>query len=367
MAEHRYDPARDRAQVAGGLGARAHVGGLQRRADAARDKSYVLEMLPYPCGEPHIGHLKNYAVGDAVAHFHRRNGRRVLHPMGYDAFGLPAENHAIKTGEHPRDVDRGVDRRVPAPVPRVGDLDRLVARVRHRTSRATTAGRSGSSCSCSSAAWPTARRRRSTGAPRTRPCWPTSRSSTGAASAAARRSRRASSSSGSSASPTTPTGCSTTSTRSTGPSTSRRCSATGSGAPRARRSCSRCPRSASTTRSSRRGPTRCSARRSSSWRPSTPTCCRLAAGTEHEQAVHEYVNRALTESKRGARRRRHATKTGVPLGRTVINPVNGERHPDVRRRLRADGVRHRRDHGRARPRRARLRRSRRPSACRSAA
>ncbi len=50
-----------------------------------------------------MGHLKNYSVGDAVAHFHRRTGRRVLHPMGYDAFGLPAENHAIKTGEHPRD------------------------------------------------------------------------------------------------------------------------------------------------------------------------------------------------------------------------------------------------------------------------
>jgi leucyl-tRNA synthetase len=60
-------------------------------------------MLPYPSGEPHIGHLKVYSVGDAVAHFHRRTGRRVLHPMGYDAFGLPAENHAIATGQHPRD------------------------------------------------------------------------------------------------------------------------------------------------------------------------------------------------------------------------------------------------------------------------
>src|SRR5579884_1208834 len=65
--------------------------------------SYVLEMLPYPSGEPHIGHLKCYALGDAIAHFHRRLGRRVLHPMGYDSFGLPAENHAIKTGVHPRD------------------------------------------------------------------------------------------------------------------------------------------------------------------------------------------------------------------------------------------------------------------------
>ncbi len=64
--------------------------------------SYVLEMLPYPSGEPHIGHLKTYSVGDAVAHFRRRSGARVLHPMGYDAFGLPAENHAIKTGQHPR-------------------------------------------------------------------------------------------------------------------------------------------------------------------------------------------------------------------------------------------------------------------------
>ncbi|MDX6658976.1 MAG: leucyl-tRNA synthetase, partial [Solirubrobacteraceae bacterium] len=69
-----------------------------------REKSYVLVMLPYPSGEAHIGHLKVYSVGDAVAHFHRRAGRRVLNPMGYDAFGLPAENHAIKTGQHPRDA-----------------------------------------------------------------------------------------------------------------------------------------------------------------------------------------------------------------------------------------------------------------------
>src|SRR3954471_6371004 len=64
--------------------------------------SYVLVMLPYPSGEPHIGHLKVYSVGDAIAHYRRRQGHRVLQPMGYDSFGLPAENHAIKTGQPPR-------------------------------------------------------------------------------------------------------------------------------------------------------------------------------------------------------------------------------------------------------------------------
>jgi leucyl-tRNA synthetase len=72
--------------------------------DEDMPKSYVLEMLPYPSGEPHIGHLKNYSIGDAIAHFRRRQGYRVIHPMGYDAFGLPAENNAIKTGQHPRDA-----------------------------------------------------------------------------------------------------------------------------------------------------------------------------------------------------------------------------------------------------------------------
>jgi leucyl-tRNA synthetase len=70
--------------------------------EEGKPKSYVLEMLPYPSGEPHVGHLKCYAVGDAIAHFRRRHGFEVIHPMGYDSFGLPAENNAIKTGEPPR-------------------------------------------------------------------------------------------------------------------------------------------------------------------------------------------------------------------------------------------------------------------------
>jgi leucyl-tRNA synthetase len=69
--------------------------------DGSKPKSYVLEMLPYPSGEPHVGHLKCYSVGDAIAHFRRRNGYEDRHPMGYDSFGLPAENNAIKTGVPP--------------------------------------------------------------------------------------------------------------------------------------------------------------------------------------------------------------------------------------------------------------------------
>src|SRR3954469_21274609 len=102
MSEHRYDPRAIEPRW-------QEIWEGERTWEVSDDevdgtqKSYVLEMLPYPSGEPHMGHLKNYSVGDAVAHFHRRPGRRVLHPMGYDAFGLPAENHAIRTGEHPRD------------------------------------------------------------------------------------------------------------------------------------------------------------------------------------------------------------------------------------------------------------------------
>src|SRR5882762_1804141 len=103
----RYDPSAIEARwqdVWGSEGTWEVPNPGQPGFDDSKPKSYVLEMLPYPSGEPHIGHLKVYSIGDAVAHFHRRTGKRVLHPMGYDGFGLPAENHAIKTGQHPREA-----------------------------------------------------------------------------------------------------------------------------------------------------------------------------------------------------------------------------------------------------------------------
>ena len=123
----------DAAAIEPGWQARWAEAGLYRTPldDAARRKFYLLTMYPYPSGDLHIGHWYIVTPTDALARFRRMHGDNVFLPIGFDAFGLPAENAAIRNNVNPRDLDDAQHREHAPPVPDDGCHARLGCRGRH--------------------------------------------------------------------------------------------------------------------------------------------------------------------------------------------------------------------------------------------
>ena len=238
MLEERPPLTYDHRGIERAWQARWEADGIYIADDAdPRPKYYVLEMLPYPSGDLHVGHAKNYTLGDAVARMMRMRGNNVVHPMGWDAFGLPAENAAIQRGIEPdtwtrSNIDNmrrqiklmgtGYDwtREFATCDPEYYKLEPMVLLADVREGSRVQTRDAGQLVSR------TIRR-----------CLRTNKSSTANAGAATTSSNAARSRSGISRSPTTQIVCSPASIGSrAGPSASRRCSATGSAVAKARRS-----------------------------------------------------------------------------------------------------------------------------------